>query len=568
MLVELNIKNFAILENLNVNFTKGFNILTGETGSGKSIIVEAIGLILGERASRDLVRTGSKKAIIEGVFYLKQPEKVKKVLSEYGIDMEENNYLVLAREIFATGGSVSRVNGRTVTLSMLNKITENIIDIHGQHEHQSLLNTESHIKIIDIFGDSKFKELKEIIKKDYIKLINLKKNFKKLSIDSMEKGREIDLLQYQIDEINSANLSIEEEKKIKNEFNKLSNAKEIFSTVGQVVDILDSSDYNRLSVLDGLNESIELIKNVVAYDEELKNISDLLENISYELQEVPRNLTQYLEGIDYDDERLDFVEDRIDTINNLKKKYGNTIEDIFQYEKNISERLNTLLNSEEEIKKIKEEIKKIEKTLEGNCQKLSEKRKAISKKLEQAISKELDQLNMNKVIFKVNFKELDYFTEEGYDKVEFLISTNPGEDLKPLSKIASGGEISRIMLAFKTILADYDDIPCLIFDEIDTGISGRTAQVVGEKINNISKKRQVICISHLPQIAALADTHFAINKKVKDGKTITDVNNLSYEGRIEELSRLLGGVDLTDTTKIYAEEMLAMSKNLKKNKDI
>lgn len=563
MLVELNIQNFAILENLNINFTKGFNVLTGETGAGKSIIVEAISLILGERASRELIRTGSDKAVIEGIFYLEEPEIVKKTLSEYGIEISKDNYLLLSREIFSTGRSVSRVNGRTVTLSMLNKITENIIDIHGQHEHQSLLNVKNHIKIVDAFGDMNFKNLKNSIGRLYEEVVDLKKKVHNLSMGTIERDREIDLLKYQIEEINDANLSIEEEKEVEQEYNKMANAREISSTVGDVVDILNSDDYNYSSILDQLNRSIALMNNIEEYDDKIKEINNSLENLNFELQEISITLMQYIEGIDYSEERMVYLEDRIDIINTLKKKYGNTITEILEYKDEISRKLDILINNENEIQKLNLDIEKLEKKLKENCKLLSKKRKVISKEIEKAISKELNQLNMQKVILKVNFEKLDYFTREGYDKVEFLISTNLGEELKPLSKIASGGEISRIMLAFKTILAKYDDVPCLIFDEIDTGISGRTAQIVGEKINNISKNRQVICISHLPQIAALADTHFSIIKTIKKGKTITNVNKLDYDDRIKEMSRLLGGVDLTDTTKLHAKEMLEMSKKFK-----
>lgn len=563
MLVELNVKNFAILENLNINFTKGFNVLTGETGAGKSIIVEAISLILGERASRELIRTGCDKAFIEGIFYLEEPEIVKKTLTNYGIELSEDNYLILSREIFSTGRSVSRVNGRTVTLAMLNRITKNLIDIHGQHEHQSLLNVKNHIKIVDAFGDIDFINLKKNIANSYKELMGLKNKVNSLTMDAIERDREIDLLKYQIEEIDNANLSIKEEKEVEQEYNTMANAREISTIVGDVINILNSDDYNYSSIIDQLNSTIALMNNIEEYDEKIKKINNSLENINFELQEISVSLMQYMEGINYNEERMTYLEDRIDIINTLKKKYGNTIEEIFEYRNKISKKLDILMNIENEIRKINIEISKLEEELSNNCKTLSNKRKNISKEIERSIAEELSQLNMEKVVLKINFEKMDYFTSEGFDKIEFLISTNLGEELKPLSKIASGGEISRIMLAFKTILANYDDVPCLIFDEIDTGISGRTAQIVGEKINKISKNRQVICISHLPQIAALADTHFSINKRVKDGKTVTDVKKLSYNDRIKEMSRLLGGVDVTDTTELHAKEMLEMSKKFK-----
>ncbi|MBW4828803.1 MAG: DNA repair protein RecN [Clostridiaceae bacterium] len=564
MIVELNIENFAIVERLNINFTKGLNVLTGETGAGKSIIVEAISLILGGRANKDLIRTGYDKAILEGLFFLEKPKKIEKILNQYGIEKDRSNYILITRELHATGRSVSRINGRTVTVNMLNNITKHLVDIHGQHEHQSLLNVESHINIIDSFGDGSFNELKEKIKSDYIRILNLKKKLKSLSLEEMERDREIDILKYQIEEIDSSNLSVEEDENILIEYNKLNNAQNIESNLGKSINILQSKEYDSFSTIDSLNEAINLIEEIKDNDIELEKSYKELIDINFELQDITRNLNNYMENLVIDKEQLDFLEDRINTINKLKKKYGNSIQEIFIYRDNIYSKLQLLLNIEEEIQDINKKIKKVEEVLKVNCALLSEDRKLIGSNLEKEVFRELQELNMKDVVFKISFDEYDYFTINGLDKVEFLISTNPGEKLKPLSKIVSGGEMSRIMLAFKSILAEYDYIPCLIFDEIDTGISGRTAQIVGEKINNISKKHQVICISHLPQIAALADTHFSISKKITEDKTIVKVKKLNYEERINELARLLGGVDLTNTTKLHAKEMLELTKKIKK----
>lgn len=564
MIVELNIENFAIVEKLHINFNKGLNVLTGETGAGKSIIVEAISLILGGRANKDLIRTGYDKAILEGLFFLEDSKKIEKILKKYGIENDNNNYMLITRELHSTGRSVSRINGRTVTVNMLDNITKHLIDIHGQHEHQSLLNTESHIDIIDSFGDKSFNKLKGKVASDYMKVLNLRKKLKELSLEEMERDREIDILKYQIEEIDSAKLSQDEEKDILNEYNKLNNAKDIVSSLGQSINILQSKEYDSFSTIDSLNEVISLIEKIKENDIQLDKSYEELLNINYELQDITRNLNTYMDNLALDNKRLEFLEDRINTINKLKKKYGNTINEIFIYRDKMYSKLQLFLNMEEEIQEIKDDIKKIEDILKINCGVLTDKRKLISKKLENNIFRELQELNMKDIVFKVDFKEYDYFTVSGVDKVEFLISTNPGEKLKPLSKIVSGGEMSRIMLAFKSILAEYDYIPCLIFDEIDTGISGRTAQVVGEKINKISKNHQVICISHLPQIAALADMHFAISKKSTNNKTSVKVKKLDYEERINELARLLGGVDLTNTTKLHAKEMLELTKKIKK----
>lgn len=565
MIIELSIKNFAIIDNLKINFTKGFNVLTGETGTGKSIIVESIGMILGQRANRNLVRSGKDKAILEGVFYLENPQKVNMILDRYGIDKDPENYLIITREIFSNGRSVSRVNGRTVTLIMLNDITSNLVDIHGQYEHQSLLQIENHIKLIDTFGDYELKRLLEQVEGKYKKLSQEKRKLKDLTLDSIERDREMDLLKYQIEEIENSNLDKLDEEELLSEYNKISNIKEIEMVLGETANIMKDDGYNNYSIVDSINRCISNMNKIKGYGEEFEEYGKTLEYINYELQDLYRNIVNYLEKLDMDNERLMELEERIDTINKLKRKYGNSIDEILQYKDKIKERYNVLLNVEQAIEKINTNISIMEEELSHNCSKLTDLRKKISKSIEKMITQELKDLNMNNVVFKVDFKRLERFTEIGWDKIEFLISTNKGEDLKPLSQIVSGGEMSRIMLAFKRILADYDNIPTLIFDEIDTGISGRTGQVVGEKMKMISKNHQVICISHLPQIAALADTHFLIDKETVDDKTTTIVRKLEDEERIDELSRLLGGVDLTDTTKLHAKEMLEMSKRLNGN---
>ena len=566
MIVELSIENFAIAEKLHIDFTSGFNVLTGETGAGKSIIIDAISLILGGRASKGLIRTGYDKAILEGLFYLEKPQKFKNILDEYGIDSEDNNYLLLTRELYNTGRSVSRINGRTVTLSMLHNITRHLIDIHGQHEHQSLLNSENHIKIIDSFGDDNFKKLKEEVSKYYSELILYKNRLKEISLDEIARDREIDLLNYQIEEVDNARLSKKEEAEVNREYEKLDNIKYIISSLSEGINLLQSNNFESYSIIDAINKLLSSLDGVKKYDKEINEYYDAFNNINFELQELNRNLMYYLENINFDEERIEYLEERIDTINKLKKKYGNTIDDILFYREKTYQRLQSLLNNEKEIKKTKDKIEKVETLLNNSCRKLSSERKKISIGIEKVFANELSELNMKDVVFKVQFEEKTGFSSNGFDNIEFLISTNPGEKVKPLSKIASGGEISRIMLAFKSILAEYDEIPCLIFDEVDSGISGRTAQIVGEKINNISKNRQVICISHLPQIAALGDTHFSISKKIEDNRAVTVVKKLYYDERIDELARLLGGVDLTETTRTHAKEMLTMAKKTKSEK--
>ncbi|NLX62871.1 MAG: DNA repair protein RecN [Tissierellia bacterium] len=562
MIVELSIKDFAIIDNIKINFHKGFNVLTGETGAGKSIIVEGISMILGQRASKEMVRTGKEKALLEGVFYLENPNKINSILEEYGIDSDTNNYLVISREIYSSGRTISRINGRNVTVNMLNRVTSNLVEIHGQHQHQSLLKVENHMKIIDAFGDSNFKKLMSEVKDIYEELQREKKKLKELSLNIMEREREIDLLKYQLNEIDSTNIDKIDEDEIISEYNKLNNIKEIAYNLGQAYNILNNEDFDSMSIIKGINRCITSLNSIANYDNTIKEFNNSLESINFELQELSRSIINYLENLVIDEERLKYLEEQIDTINRLKKKYGNTIQDIIKYRDSIENRLHTLLNNEEAINKSEKRIVHLEGKLKELCTKLTEERKKISKNIEFLITKELEDLNMTSVTFKVNFEKNEVFTAKGWDKIEFLISTNKGEELKPLSKIVSGGEMSRIMLAFKSILASYDNIPSLIFDEIDTGISGRTAQIVGEKIKSISKNHQVICISHLPQIAALGDSHFLIEKMNKFGKTQIYVKKLDYEERVNEISRLIAGVDLTETTKQHAREMLEMSKKL------
>lgn len=413
MIVELNISNFAIIDNLKINFTKGFNVLTGETGAGKSIIVEGIGMILGQRANRDLVRTGKERSILEGIFYLDNPKKVNKILESYGIDIDPSNYLLISREIHTNGRNVSRVNGRTVTLTMLNNITSNLVDIHGQHEHQSLLNVENHMKLIDTFGGTELKSLLDNVRKKYEGLLREKKRLKELSVDTIERDREIDLLKYQIDEIHSADLLKYDEDEITKEYNKISNIKEIGYSLGEIVNIIGNEGYNNISLINNINKCISNMNDIKIYDNTLEEYNNVLEYISFELQDLYRNIMDYIESLDIDEERLKLLEDRIDTINRLKRKYGNTIEDILKYRDTIENRYDILMNNEEEIKKAKIRIRSMENDLTDYCTKLTRLRKKLSKKVETLITKELKDLNMDNVVFKVYFSKTEYFTERG-----------------------------------------------------------------------------------------------------------------------------------------------------------
>ncbi|MBC8588428.1 DNA repair protein RecN [Paratissierella segnis] len=559
MLKELSIKNFAIIDDLKIEFDYGLNLLTGETGSGKSIIIEALGLVLGGRSSKDLIRTGQEKAFVEALFCI--DNNIKSLLSKYGFDTGED-ILVISREISENYPSISRLNGRPITLNILSKITPNLVDIFGQHEHQSILNTQNHLLLIDSLGDKGHRGLLEKIDSNYEKYIDEKKKLDEMRISSAEREREIDLLKYQIEEIDNANLSPEDDFEIENNFKKYSNIQSIQMGLGNVLENLDGSDYEKDSILNLLSNCISFLNNIKSFDEDIVKYLNRFDELRYELQDLARDINYYLESLEIDEEKLIYYRDRLDLVNKLKKKYGGTIEKIFDYRNKIFDEYENLINYEKKIEEINNNLKKYEEMLTNDSILLRDKRIKIAKTLEKRLTEELKELNMTNVVFKVNFKEKD-LSYNGLDDIEFLIATNPGESLKSLSKIISGGEMSRIMLGFKNILADNDKIPTLIFDEIDTGISGRTAQIVGEKICKISKNHQIISISHLPQITALADSHFKIYKQSQNGTTVTKVKKLTFDEKIQEMARLLGGVNVTETTVNHAKEMLSMSKKIK-----
>lgn len=563
MLLELNIKNFAIISDLNISFTKGFNVLTGETGAGKSIIIDAVSMILGERSNKDFIKTGKNKAIIEALFYLENSEEIKSILNNYGIAYEPDNTLLISREIHLNGRSFSRVNGHTITLTMLKQLTCYLVNIHGQHEHQSLLSSENHIELIDSFGDKELAIYKTKIYNEYLKLKELKNKLSAITINEMERERKIDLLKFQVTEINNADLRSDEEDNLMNDYSKLSNQDEISKVLNEAYNVLDYNSYNDISIIDRLNTISNNLNKLSKFDTTLNDYNDNINDIIYQIQDFARNIRNYYEGMEHDPERLKILNEKIDLINKLKRKYGATISEVLKYRNNISSELDKIINDEKEINKLQKKIEYKEKNILILSKKLSSIRNDIINKFGKDIINQLNELNMKNVKFKVKHEILEKPNMKGIDKIEFLISTNPGEPLKKLSKIVSGGEMSRIMLAIKSITADIDNISTMIFDEIDTGISGRTAQVVGEKIVNISRKHQVLCITHLPQIAAMSDSHFLISKDTKLDETETNVIKLNYEYRIDELSRLLGGVDVTNTTKMHAKEMIELSKKLK-----
>ncbi|SHI55902.1 DNA replication and repair protein RecN [Geosporobacter subterraneus DSM 17957] len=570
MLLELAVQNFALIDKLTVRFNEGLNILTGETGAGKSIIIDAVNMAIGERADKNYIRTGTDKATIQILFQCTNPE-LKSVLADQDIELEDCDTLILTREIYSNGRSVCRINDRAVTLSTLKEVSKYLIDIHGQHEHQSLLYPENHIEILDSFGDQEIIPLRKRIAEKYYILRKLNEKLKNLCGNDLERERKVDLLSFQINEIDQAKLRKDEVEQLTAEQLLLANSEKIHHTMAKAYEILYNGAEEYHSVLDGIGNIVSEIEHFKDLDKHIANIFLVLQECQYKIEDVSRDIRSYRDHIEFDPQALEQVEKRLDQINSLKRKYGKDIEEILSYRQIIFEELEEIRNSEAIAAELNQQIQVLQKELMDLSLSLRKNRMKIGKILEKRITEELVSLNMEKAAFRIDFIEsVDkhgqvQLTAKGIDRVEFLISANAGEPLKPLSKIASGGEMSRIMLALKTILAKNDNIPTLIFDEIDTGISGRTANIVGEKLANISQTHQILCITHLPQIARMADTHFYIEKISKEDQTLTSVRELQKKERISELGRLLGGTKITDLTLKHAKEMLDSSIDYKKS---
>ncbi|SHH08645.1 DNA repair protein RecN [Tepidibacter thalassicus] len=559
MILELYIKNFALVDEVRLNFENGLNILTGETGSGKSIIIDALNLCLGGRNDKSFIRKGVKKGLIEATFSISNKKLVDELL-EYGIDVSVDENIIISREIYADGKSISRINGRNVRLSFLKKIGSFLIDVHSQHENQVLFNKEKHIEFLDLYGEEKLKVLKKeysIVYKKYIEIKN-KLNLLTENKDDIQIAREIDLLKFQINEIEDANLRL-------GEYEELLKQREVYRNSEKIYTNLNKSYFNlyesNVNAFDLISKALKYLGDLSDFDEKLENYYLNLEDIMYRIQDLSKDIRDYKENIDFDIKSLDDIEIRIDTINNLRRKYGNTIEEILEYKEKIVSRLNEILSRDEKIVQLKESLKKIKEDLNEKSKEITLKRKKIAKELEDKICNELDSLNMKNVSFKVYFGEREDFTQNGKDVIEFMISFNIGEDLKPIYKIASGGEMSRFMLALKTILSGIDKVETLVFDEIDTGISGIAAQVVGDKLKVISNKKQIICITHLPQIAVNSDVHFNIEKIVQKDRTYTRIEKLSEEDKVKEIARLIAGLNITQKTMEHAREILQIAKN-------
>ena len=560
MLLNLHVKNLALIEEVDVDFEKGLIVLTGETGAGKSLILGSVNIALGNKASKDMIRKGTDYSLVELTFSVS--ENCAKQLKKYDIYMEKDNIITVTRKI-SEGRSISKINGETVNIKTLKNVMSLLIDIHGQHDHQSLLYTKNHLDILDKFAKDSILELKEQIKEEYSKYTKLIKKLEEFNIDEGQKTREIEFAEYEVNEIESANLKPEEDVQVEEEFKKLSNSKEIVSALSEIYNALSYETAGGLG--DIINKAVMDINSIKGMDEKISQFQTELYDIDNLCRELTSQIYDYNSGMDFNPEYVREVVERLDVINHLKLKYGNNIEEILRYKEEKEEYLEKLNNMTDEMESVKNQISELEGTLNNLCTKLSEQRKKAAKELEVLVKQALVDLNFIAVEFEIQITRKESIGENGFDNVEFMISTNPGESVKPLVKVASGGELSRIMLAIKSILATEDDIDTLIFDEIDTGISGQTAMKVAEKMAKISRNHQVICISHLSQIAAMADSHYLIKKTADENSTTTSIKKLTRQQSIEELVRINGGSGITEAGLIHATEMKDMADRTKSN---
>ena len=553
MLSQLFIQNIAVIEKVQVAFEKGLNVFTGETGAGKSIVIDAINAVLGNRTSRDLVRTGAPKALVTALFEGIGDETKEQLLS-MGFEPEEDGSLLLSREISADGKTSCKIGGRPSTVSILREVAQSLINIHGQHDNQSLLLPEQHLVYIDQFG--KTAALLKEYRVEYAYYVELQRKLRQLQTDEREKAQRTDLLSYQINEISSAALFPDEEEELQSAKKKMQNSVKIIEALHIAHDLLQGTEESDgiLSMLDQTQEQFQMLE---VYYPQIK--SDRILDMRYELEEVRENLRDALSDAEMDPAELDRIEERLDLIFRLKRKYGGSVEEILAFKERAQQELDSIVHAEELQAKLEKEHGQSEARLIKLAKQLSEKRKSAAKQFEDQDCAELTFLDMPSVRFIVHAEtgELD---ETGIDRMEFYISTNPGEPPKPIGKIASGGELSRIMLSLKNVIAEGDRVGTLIFDEVDTGVSGRAAQKIGRKLKQASAGRQIICVTHLAQVAAFADTHLLIAKTVRDGRTFTTVNALPQEERVQELARIMGGENLTPTVLASARELILQAK--------
>ena len=560
MLINLHVKNLALIKEADVDFSKGLIVLTGETGAGKSLLLGSVNIALGNKVSKDIIRTGAQFALVELTFQV--DEVCASKLKQMDIFMEEGNIITVSRKI-SESRSVSKINGETVNVNVLKKVMGMLVDIHGQHEHQSLLYVSNHLNILDKYAKKEMADILKGLSAEYGNYTELKSRLSSYNIDEAQRMREIEFSMYEVNEIENANLIPGEDEELEEQYKKLSNSENIVETLSSVYGLIGYDSMQSAGEL--ISKATQEISSISNFDEKINGFKETLFDIDSVCRDLSAEISDYTGELEYDPREVSRIGERLDTINHLKLKYGKTIDDILQYQDKKQSYLDELNNYSEKIDQIKGLITESREKLQVLPERASKMRKTAAKELENSITDALKDLNFLSVDFKINITKKDKITDKGFDNVEFMISTNPGEPVRPLAKVASGGELSRIMLAIKSLLAGEDEIETLIFDEIDTGISGKTASMVAEKLAKISANHQVICISHLSQIAAMADSHYLIKKDMEDNSTATNIVKLTREESIKEIVRINGDGTMTDAAIAHAIEMKDMADRTKSN---
>lgn len=558
MLINLHVKNLALIKEVDVDFSNGLIVLTGETGAGKSLLLGSVNIALGNKVSKDIIRNGEDFALVELTFSTKKEQA--DFIRNMDIFVDDDNIITVSRKI-TESRSVSKINGETVNVKTLKTIMEMLIDIHGQHDHQSLLYPAKHLEILDKFAKDKIEDKLAHLKELNNNYKKLKQKLDEYSMDEAQRAREIEFAKFEVDEIEQAALKENEDVDLETTYKKMAGAKDVAVELSSIYQLISCENEN--GVGSQINRAISLINSVKSDDEKITQFKECLYDIDSMCKDLDCDIVDYTESLEFDSNYINEIENRLNTINHLKIKYGNSIEKILEYQNEKQNYLDELINYEEEINNIKSEIDSIYLDMENISLDISEERKKAALVLQEQVTKSLIDLNFMAVNFEISIERSNTITDNGFDNVNFMISTNPGEPVRPLNKVASGGELSRIMLAIKSILASEDEIDTLIFDEIDTGISGKTATMVAEKMANISRHHQVICISHLSQIAAMADNHYLIEKKLENNSTITNIKKLSGDESIEELVRINGDGTVSEAAISHAKEMKEMAERTK-----
>lgn len=550
MLLEISIKNFAIIEAISLHFEKGMTVLTGETGAGKSIIIDAMNMMLGARATTDVIRHGAPKVEIEGLFSVENSRLLQEIFDEQGLELGDE--IIIRREILQNGRSISRVNGQMVNLSVLRAIGQHLVDIHGQHDQEELMRPQLHIQMLDEFGDTAFWDLKETYQTSFDAYRKMRKQVLEVKKNQQEHKARIEMLEFQMAEIEAANLQAGEDLALNQERDKLLNHKNLADTLTNAYSMLDNEDFSSLA---NVRSAMNDMESVEEYDPEYREISSSLSETYYVLEDISKRLEAIIEDLDFDGNRLMQVENRLDLLHTITRKYGGTVDDVLLYFAKIREEYNLLTGNNLSSEDMEAELKKLEVNLVDLAGQLASARHDLAQQLEAEIKQELQDLYMEKAQFQVRFSK-GKFSREGNEMVEFYISTNPGEDFKPLVKVASGGELSRLMLAIKSAFSRKEGKTSIVFDEVDTGVSGRVAQAIAQKIHKIGQHGQVLAISHLPQVIAIADYQFFIEKISNDHSTVSTVRLLTVEERVEEVAKMLAGDDVTEAALTQARELL------------